>query len=353
MSSPSPSPPPAHPSTFCSKVGNVLSTLVPINNINAYRKTSLYHVRGKDLTGKIIIVTGAAGALGKSMTQALSSAGATVIACDLSLDALEIVKADILKEKKGDGTVKQGPIECMPFNLGDYDSIAAFVQEFKAKFNKVDVLINNAAMSPSLSGYKEGKYGLEITFQVNLVGTIVLTESILPLLADDGRVVSVSSLVHTMVKDPFEWEGVPSTAENAKGFAKEYAEAKWLLTVYCTFLAKRLAKQADLTKQTQKSIIADPGVAPDSELWDHQPMVFRMMIRTIFRFVTKRSDQAAACGTFLGAAESDGLVNGGYYHSGKLYPHMRKDTEKVENWEKTADLLIKVLPDNLKFLIQK
>lgn len=56
-----------------------MSALIPFDNANDYRTTALKRVEGKDLTGKVVIVTGASGALGKEIMLALSSVGAN---CD-------------------------------------------------------------------------------------------------------------------------------------------------------------------------------------------------------------------------------------------------------------------------------
>jgi hypothetical protein len=52
-----------------------MSALVPFDNANDYRTTALKRVEGKDLTGKVVVVSGANGTLGKEMLLALASVG--------------------------------------------------------------------------------------------------------------------------------------------------------------------------------------------------------------------------------------------------------------------------------------
>ncbi len=62
---------------------------MPFDNANDYRTTALKCVEGKDLTGKVVVVTGANGTIGKEMLLALASAGATVVATGRSMGSLE------------------------------------------------------------------------------------------------------------------------------------------------------------------------------------------------------------------------------------------------------------------------
>ena len=321
-----------------------MSAFVQTDNANDYRTTALRRVRGKDMTGKVMVVTGASGALGKVLIFAFYNAGATVIAAGRSVTKLEKAKEEVLKRgipAKEDFTkVEGGSIECMALDLADYDSIDSFAKELGKKHPKIYTFINNAGMIPSQAGYKESKYGLETTFQVNVVSTIILTEKILPLLAktEGARVVNMSSMSHADASKPIKFETIPSTAETFGGYNKDYAESKWLLTAYTAELARRHGVVA---------VSADPGASPDSAMWDEQTWIIRFLARYVFYRLTKTSPQAAAVSAHLGVAED--IENGGYYQSGVLVPPLREDTKDVENWKKVTAILEKVLPDDLKW----
>jgi NAD(P)-dependent dehydrogenase (short-subunit alcohol dehydrogenase family) len=317
-----------------------MSALVPFDNANDYRKTSLKRVEGKDMTGKVVVVTGASGALGKEIMLALSSVGATVVAAGRSIDKLEKAK-NIVIERNGGAT--KGTIEPLALDLSDYDSVETFVKDLKAKHPKIDVLINNAGMIPGQS-FKESKYGTETTFQANFVSTVVLTEMMLPLMNEEsGRIIHVSSLSHADAKNPIDWTAIPSTAESFGGYNKDYCESKWLLTAYSASLAARLNKSG---VSKVKSVCADPGISPDSAMWDEQTFIMRFLARYVFKILTKTSPQAAGCATEL--AVTDELEGGGYYHSGNLYPAMRKDCLDPEQWKQMVKVLKKVLPEKLE-----
>ena len=88
-----------------------------------------------DLSDKTILITGAAGILGRQHANAVVSHGATVILTDVNLESVERLR-DELNEKYCKETVVS---EYM--NVLDKSSIEKVIQ----KYDKIDVLINNAA----------------------------------------------------------------------------------------------------------------------------------------------------------------------------------------------------------------
>jgi NAD(P)-dependent dehydrogenase (short-subunit alcohol dehydrogenase family) len=88
-----------------------------------------------DLSDKTILITGAAGILGRQHANAVASHGATVILTDVNIESLELLR-DELNEKYNNNTIMA---EYM--NVLDKNSIENVIQ----KYEKIDVLINNAA----------------------------------------------------------------------------------------------------------------------------------------------------------------------------------------------------------------
>lgn len=324
------------------------------DNANDYRATCLKRVEGKDLTGQIIIVTGATGALGKEMALALAAGGATVIMAARTMTKLEAAKAELMeraKELEQTKGITADQLMLMTLDLSDYESIAKFAAEIKANpvyHQKINVLINNAGMIPSLKGYKESKYGLETTFQVNFVSTVILTELLIPSLSPaNGRIVHQSTMSHRDAPKPMKYDKVPSTAATFGGYNKDYCESKWLLTAYSSSLARRFA--ADPVCNL-KSACADPGVSPDSAMWDEQIFVLRFLVRYVFKFLTKTSPQAASCAVQMAVTPLEELESGGYYQSGVLGPPLRVDATDGDEWKsQVVPILQQALPAEYKW----
>jgi len=318
------------------------------DNSNNYRTTALRRVRDgdTDLSGKVIVVTGATGAMGKELSFAFYKGGATVILTGRSLAKAEKAKEDVLAKKipeKEEFEGKEGgSVVPMCLDLGDYDSIERFVKDVKAQFPKVYALVNNAGAIPG-SSFQASKYGHETTFQTNFLSTVILTELMMPLLqnGDDddkaARIVNVSSMSHHDASNPIKWNVIPSTKETFGGYNKDYAESKWLLNCYTSHLSRTFPKV--------QSLSADPGISPDSSMWDQQIALIRFLARRVFYYLTKKTPQAAGCAAQLVVAEE--VQNGGYYSSGVL-GNARGDCEDPQEWAKAVVVLKKTLPEHLK-----
>src|SRR5688572_30664184 len=87
-----------------------------------------------DLSGKVAIVTGAAGWLGSAMSRALAEAGATLVVTSRQASQAEAFAATL----PGSGHLGLG------FEQGDTDTIPAFIQTVVERVGQVDVLVNNA-----------------------------------------------------------------------------------------------------------------------------------------------------------------------------------------------------------------
>ncbi|CAJ1944323.1 unnamed protein product [Cylindrotheca closterium] len=309
-----------------------MAAFVPFDNWNDYRTTSIKRVEGKDLSGKVMVITGATGSLGKEMAFALVSAGATVIMTGRTMAKLEKAKTDVLSRSDSASELK-GSIELMELDLGSYDSIQAFVAALqKAHGDGIDVFVNNAGYCPT-SEFKASKYDVELSFQSNFLSLVLLTELVLPLVTKkNGRLVHLTSMSHGDAPKPMDFTKIPSTKETFGGYNKDYAESKWLVTAYSAMLAKRGVT----------SVCADPGASPGSAMWDNQPLMIRIMARYVFRFLTKTATQAAACPTYLAVADT--VESGGYYASGVQYSG-REDTNDPKEWAKVTEALAKTFPE--------
>ncbi|GAN00359.1 putative oxidoreductase [alpha proteobacterium U9-1i] len=160
------------------------TTQQPINSGYGARTDARDAMGGRDLTGKVAIVTGGYSGLGLETTRALAGAGAMVIVpartpekARAALDGLPNVAQAVL-------------------DLADPASIDAFANEVLTGRCKVDMLINNAAImaSPLMRDAR----GYEAQFATNHLGHFQLTACLWPALKQGGgaRVVSLSSIGH-------------------------------------------------------------------------------------------------------------------------------------------------------------
>ncbi|MCC6611965.1 MAG: SDR family oxidoreductase [Anaerolineae bacterium] len=140
------------------------------------------------MMGKICLVTGATNGLGKVTVRALAEAGATVIGVGRSAQAIDATQAEI-------GDVA-GALEFLQADLSSQAQIRDLVEQFNRRYDRLDVLINNAGAL--FSSYRETVDGIEMTFALNHLGYFLLTNLLLyTLLASaPARIVNVSSNAH-------------------------------------------------------------------------------------------------------------------------------------------------------------
>ena len=117
-----------------------------------------------DLTGLVAVVTGATRGLGRAIAQGLAEAGADLVIASRKPEACAAVAEEIQSETG----VKALAVPC---HVGKWDDCERLLTETLAHFGRLDVLVNNAGMSPlydSLDAVSETLY--DKTFDVNMKG---------------------------------------------------------------------------------------------------------------------------------------------------------------------------------------
>jgi len=185
---------------------------------------------GKDLTGKVAVVTGGYSGIGLETTRALAAAGAKVYVPVRNFD----------KAAETLATIKRGEVIPLSMDLGDFASIRRFVAEMLEDETQIDLLINNAGIMACPEARVEG--GWESQFGVNHLGHFLLTKGLLPALlaADAPRVVCLSSIAHRRGGVNFDDINFEKTAYE-KWTA--YAQAKTANALFALGLDMKYAEQ--------------------------------------------------------------------------------------------------------------
>ena len=142
---------------------------------------------------KIIFITGSSGGIGKETAKTLAKLGNTVIVHGPTKELAETACNEIKSET---GNQKVDYVYADFFLLADIKRMA---DDFKGKYKRLDVLINNAG---AMFGIDRGttKDGNEKTFALNLFAPFLLTQLLLEVLAKSpaARIVNVSSSAHSL-----------------------------------------------------------------------------------------------------------------------------------------------------------
>lgn len=188
-------------------------------------------LKGVDLNGKTVVVTGANSGLGSETARAFAAHGARVI-----ITVRSIQKAASVVKMVHDKTGKT--IEVEELELDSIASIYAFADRIQARKVKIDYLINNAGVASCPFGRTVD--GFEMQFGVNHLGHFLMTNLIAPSLVDGGRVVVLSSTGHRMspiVFDDINYENRPYEKHGA------YGQSKTANALFSVGLNKRLSSR--------------------------------------------------------------------------------------------------------------
>ncbi len=159
----------------------------PVGSPFGYRSTAAEVVDGIDLSGKRVLVTGGYSGIGTETVRALAGAGAEVIVGARRTDLAQDVVGGM-----------KGSIAVLSLDLSDPGSIDAFANTVAERWDRIDILINNAAVMAS--PLSRDARGYERQFATNHLGHFQLTARLWPLLkaAHGARVVALSSIGHRL-----------------------------------------------------------------------------------------------------------------------------------------------------------
>ncbi len=143
-----------------------------------------------DLTGKVAVVTGGSRGLGREMCLAFAEHGADVVIASRKAPACEKLALEI-RAATGRDALGVG------FHAGHWNDCDRLVETALERFGRIDVLVNNAGMSPlypSIAELSEELY--DKTLAVNLKGPFRLTALVGARMAegDGGSIINVSSV---------------------------------------------------------------------------------------------------------------------------------------------------------------
>lgn len=129
---------------------------------------------------KVILLTGASGALGTQIAASLKASGHQLV--------LQY------NENPVAGSENVFPVQC---DLCNVNSIREMVQAAVARFGKIDVLINNAGISRSSVSWKTTEEDWDQTIRINLNAPFFLSQAVIPHMRENGsgRIVNISSVV--------------------------------------------------------------------------------------------------------------------------------------------------------------
>lgn len=206
------------------------------------------------------VVTGATSGIGLETAKGLALEDYHVVmACRNTRKASELAME--ISELTGNTN-----IEVLKIDMASLRSIRDFTEKFRAKFNQLDVLINNAGVF--CDRYEKTEDGFEMTMGVNYLGAFMLTRLLLPVIKDtpEARVINISSKAAFYAR--LKTDGNLFT-EKKSGF-RAYSKSKLAQLLFTIELAGEL-KRTDISVNA-----AYPGRVA-TNIWKGNSLLMRIL----------------------------------------------------------------------------
>ncbi len=278
-----------------------------------------------DMQGKIVMVTGATGGIGKETAKALHKMGAHVVIVGRNPQKI----AAVVEELKGQHP-SGAEVDGMLADLSSLAEIRKLAEEFKQKYNQLDVLVNNAGAY--FTRRTESVDGFEMTFALNHLGYFYLTDLLLDLLkaSAPARIVNVSSGAHAMGKVNFD-------NLNSKGFFmgwSAYGNSKLMNILFTRELSRRLEGTRVTANALHPGFVATNFGHSGNGLW------------TLFTKLSQKGaippEQGAQTSIYLASSPEVAGVSGAYFYKSKnVQPSQAAQDDEVAGklWEVSKKLV--------------
>lgn len=225
---------------------------------------------------KTVIITGANSGIGKSACIRFAHEGHHVVMACRDLKRSEAVRAEIISDSGNNN------IDLMQIDMSSFESIKKFCELFKSRFNKLDVLINNAAyFEHGNNVYQLNPDGYELIFATNTLGPYLLCHDLKELLAasDDARIIMANSenIMHYFdPKRKIEFDNLRGEFKDSREFKayKFYGDSKIALLM----VSSKMAEEYKSLGIKVNSVII-PGVKLSKETMQKLTPVYRLLAK--------------------------------------------------------------------------
>ena len=292
-----------------------------------------------DMSGRRVVVTGASrGSIGYSVAKALAEWGAdVVVTCRHGSESLETdLQRDVARFASG------RCIRARTLDLADSESVKAFADWHRNSCDGLDVLVNNAGILLDVfsrwSEPRRATDGFEIHWRTNFLGTVHLTNALLPSLMasgrenGDARVINVVSHQHTrgrnawFLTEPLHYDSWTAYGQSKLGLMHHSFELNRRYARACNVRSAAVHPGSAYTNMIRDGIVALPG-----------PSRLRRSLARMAACVLMTPEQCAE--TIILCASDPELQGGRYYERCAVAEHSNEahDTEAASRlWDRTV-----------------
>ena len=276
------------------------------------------------MADRVCIVSGGNSGIGFELCRGMADAGFHVVMVSRGAErgqpALEKLQAEF-----------GNSVEMMLCDMSDLGNISKLHAEFTAKFDRLDVLLNNAG---AMWGRREKTaQGHEMTFGVNHLGYFVMAQTFLPLLkaTEGSRIINTASEAHRMANLKLD---DPNREKKYYSQWRTYGNSKLCNILFTRELARKLEGTGITTHCFHPGVVRTRFGSGSSG-----PM---RLFWPLFRIFMINSKKGASTGLHLALSEDAASSTGEYWVRSKRNRgnrHARNDSKARRLWEVSEDML--------------
>lgn len=264
---------------------------------------------------KIILITGASSGLGKATAMELAKKGAKIIMVNRNPERGKSAQAEIIKESKNNS------INLFLTDLSSQDGIRQLVKDIKNKYQKIDILINNAG--GVYYQREETVDGIERTIALNLFAPFLLTNLLLETLkkSDSAKIINVTTKPWGQTE--INLHDIEFKTRKYNG-TSVYTQSKVGVTLFTYKLAQKL-KNTHITVNC-----VHPGIFKSNfgKYYTHEPFLFQIL-GVFFRAFMSKPEDAAQRVLYLVDSPNADKISGKYFENKQEMQSLPQTYDKV------------------------
>ncbi|ERN53672.1 SDR family NAD(P)-dependent oxidoreductase [Alkalihalophilus marmarensis] len=189
---------------------------------------------------KVVVITGANSGIGRAAAFKFAELGCEVVMACRDKERSKQVQEEIIQ------TTNNRHVHLMQVDMSSFSSIKEFNKEYKERFNKLDILIHNAAYINHGSPHRLNPDIIELTFATNVLGPFYMNELLRDVLKRGEKpvILNASSNIVKHFFDPkkhIHFEHLKGEWRASEPFSvyKQYCESKMALVILTFYLAEK------------------------------------------------------------------------------------------------------------------
>jgi retinol dehydrogenase 12 len=277
------------------------------------------------MNDKLCLITGATSGIGKETAKSLAQMDARVILAARNLEKAGRVVSEI------NNLTGKNNVEAMIVDLSSLSDIKRFAAEFSSKFDRLDVLINNAGIWETKR--KESADGIELTFAVNHLAPFLLTNELLGLIQKTkaSRIINVASEAHRYGSISFD----DPELKQSYSHMKAYSQSKLANVLFTKELMRKLHGK-DVTVNA-----LHPGVVATNLFQNMGKIVSGL--GSLFMITPQKGAQTSV---YLASSFEVANTTGEYFKNKKIVKSSKESNNPVvaaKLWQLSEDYVSRVL----------